>query len=176
MEFDSNIVTEITAPNTVAFVPGNNIIGIGADVPPELTAVGFEAAIIMYSTDWDPLATTPKVKYWGIVSVAGAIQYVYCASVNPSTTPATLQGGFQMGGRTVTLVRPTFAVFDDIVSTAVIQLVTIGTGAGTTGGALDMRASNAAPSTQAGRGKLYVNAAGALVYRGPTTSTTVAPA
>lgn len=174
MEFDSNIVTEITAPNTVPFLPGNNIVGIGADIPPELSAAGLDAAIVFYSTDWDTSVSTPRIKYWAISSSGGTLTFVVCGSSNPSTTPATLSGGFAMAGRNTTLLNTIFKVVNTTLD-EVLNIRPMATGSGT-GAVIDFHAANATPAAIAGHGQLYVNSTGALVYRGPTTLTTVAPA
>lgn len=91
MQFADQVVTEITAPNNVPFEPGFDIIGFGTEVPDEMSAVGFEAAIIFYTDDWDPAATNPRLKYFFIGVRNGTLINGYGYSENPSTTPtATL--------------------------------------------------------------------------------------
>lgn len=77
MQFTNNLTTEIIVPSGTPFLPGNNVIGIGIELPPELAAYEpygsgstVEAALIFYSSVWDPTATTPRVKYqWlGVVT------------------------------------------------------------------------------------------------------------
>jgi hypothetical protein len=63
MQFPSNAATEITAPAGVPFAPGNDIIGIGTDIPPELAAEGITAAILAYTSSYDPTAIYPQVQY-----------------------------------------------------------------------------------------------------------------
>lgn len=91
MEFQDNVITELTAPNNVPFQPGFDIIGFGSEVPPEMEAVGFEAAIIFYTDDWDPAATNPRLKYFYIGVSNSNLVNGFGYSENPSTTPtATL--------------------------------------------------------------------------------------
>lgn len=77
MQFGPDLTTELIVPANVPFQPGQNVIGIGTDLPPELAAYTpygagstVEAALIFYSSQWDPNATTPRVKYqWlGVVT------------------------------------------------------------------------------------------------------------
>lgn len=63
MQFPNQIVTEITAPSNVPFLPGNVVTGFGSQVPAELVAAGYQNAIVFYSNDWNPAATTPSVKF-----------------------------------------------------------------------------------------------------------------
>lgn len=176
MEFLSNIVTEITAPNTVPFQPGNDIIGFGGDIPSELLAVGIDAAIVCYTTDWDETATTPRIKYYAIASNNGVLGIVAVGSANPSTTPASILAAWQFVGRANTTLQALFQLYgDSSLSNPLLTMRTLGTGSGE-GILLDMKASNATPAATAGRGRLYVSSTGQLVYQGPTTSTVIAPA
>ena len=96
MEFDSNVQTEITAPNNVPFEPGNNIIGIGSEVPLELQGI-YPAAIIFYTSNWNPANTRPTVKYMWIAmasidtpptSTTGlAFRYAICQNPSVSQVP-----------------------------------------------------------------------------------------
>ncbi len=63
MQFPDQIVTEITAPNNVPFLPGNVVTGFGSQVPDELIAAGYPNAIVFYSNEWNPAATVPTVKF-----------------------------------------------------------------------------------------------------------------
>lgn len=86
MQFPVGAITEVTAPNNVPFVPGQNVTGLGSGVPPELLAVGIPNAIIFYSNDWNPANTVPTAKFKWIAAVGGAlvIGYGYCQ--NPSVS------------------------------------------------------------------------------------------
>lgn len=90
MQFNDNVVTEITAPNNVPFEPGFNIIGIGTEIPPELAALGIEAAIIFYSDGWDPTLTVPRIKFFYIATISNTVVFGFAHSDNPSTTPAVV--------------------------------------------------------------------------------------
>jgi hypothetical protein len=87
MEFPTPIVTELTAPNTVPFQPGQNVIGIGSQIPPELVAAGVTAAIIFYNNTWNTSLTVPTTKFQFIASIGGSIVSGVGYSNNPSTTP-----------------------------------------------------------------------------------------
>lgn len=63
MQFPPNVPSEIVIPSSVPFLPGNDVIGIGFEVPPELAAVGINAAMIFYNSAWSPASTLPRVKY-----------------------------------------------------------------------------------------------------------------
>lgn len=90
MQFNDNVVTEIFAPNNVPFQPGFDIIGFGTEVPPEMEALGFEAAIIFYTDNWDTAATTPRVKFFFIGTRNGFLVNGIGWSPNPSTTPTAV--------------------------------------------------------------------------------------
>lgn len=66
MQFPDNIVTEITVPNTVPFLPGNDVIGIGTDIPAELAATNIKNALIFYNSGWNPASTFPEIKFFFI--------------------------------------------------------------------------------------------------------------
>jgi hypothetical protein len=87
MIFADQVVTEITVPSNVPFLPGNDVIGIGTEIPAELMGEDIEAAIIFYTDDWDTSATTPKVKFFFIGVRAKLLVSGYAYSNNPSTTP-----------------------------------------------------------------------------------------
>jgi hypothetical protein len=87
VKFDDQVITEITAPNNVPFQPGFNIIGIGTEIPAEMQALGFTAAIIFYTSNWDTSATTPRVKYFFLGTQSGFMISGIGWSANPSTTP-----------------------------------------------------------------------------------------
>lgn len=179
MEFDSNIVTEITAPNTVPFLPGNDIIGIGADIPSELDPYGIAAAIIFYSSSWDPAATTPKVKYYAFFTKNGSIGMAVCYSNNPSTTAADIKQLW--GDDFVTTGAPLHMInhyswhsADALISaaSAVILRQTYGENAFF----WKMLNTVATPANDASYGQFFVQG-GALKYKGTAnTVTTIAPA
>lgn len=179
MEFDSDIVNEITAPNTVPFEPGNDVIGIGSDIPSELDPFGIAAAMIFYSSSWDPAATTPKIKYFAFFTKNGAIGMAVCFSNNPSTTAAEVK---QLWGD------------DFITSGAPLHYVNVFSWASmdalvTDPAAMQLRQAYnenamwwrmipmvATPPNSATYGQLFVQG-GALKYKGTAnTVTTIAPA
>lgn len=92
MQFPQQLVTEITAPNTVPFQPGNNVTGIGSSVPPELAAAGFTNAIVVYSSDWNALNTNPTIKFRFIATNGGALTLGvgYCANPSANATAIVL--------------------------------------------------------------------------------------
>jgi len=63
MQFTNNLVDELIIPAGTPFAPGFDVIGIGAQAPPELQAEGFSVGMIIYNSEWDPTLTTPQVKY-----------------------------------------------------------------------------------------------------------------
>lgn len=87
MQFPNQILSEVIAPNTATFSPGHNVIGLGADLPPELVAAGYSAAMVFYSTIWNPANTFPTMKFMFIGTNGGGIIIGYGYSNNPSTTP-----------------------------------------------------------------------------------------
>lgn len=102
MEFGQNVVTEITVPNNVPFLPGNDIIGIGTQLPPELEAYGITAAMVFYNQAWSPVATTPRVKFMFIGTTHdvdfGAMVFGYGYCNNPSLNQvAVVTTTYQIG-------------------------------------------------------------------------------
>lgn len=63
MGWTNDTTSEITAPADTPFAPGNNVIGMGTALPPELIAYGVTAALVFYSTSWNPNATVPTIKF-----------------------------------------------------------------------------------------------------------------
>lgn len=175
MEFDSNLITELTAPNTVPFEPGYDIIGFGSYVPPELLAIGIDSAIIFYTSDWDETAVTPRIKYYAIANNNGVIGIVSVGSLNPSTTPASITGVVQYVGRGNATIQSRMSFFGD-TSNDIANIGTLGATGVNQGGSIQLKGSTSTPTAVAGKGTLYVSSTGQLVYRGPTTSTVVAPA
>lgn len=98
MQFGPNVVDEIVIPNNVPFAPGNNVIGIGTEIPPELVAVGFDAALVFYFSNWDPTSTTPLVKYAFIAPISNgtgsavSIGFGICNNPSVSQTPVVVTG------------------------------------------------------------------------------------
>lgn len=106
MQFPNQIVTEITAPNNVPFLPGNVVTGFGSIIPAELTAAGFVNAIVFYDVDWNPANTTPTIKFRFIASGMGNIKigYGYCANPSVSQTAtvvSTANIGAQISGSSI---------------------------------------------------------------------------
>lgn len=77
---------EITAPNNVPFLPGNNVTGFGTQIPTELQSAGYVNAIVFYATDWDATAVTPKVKFRFIAATAAGLTVGYGICANPSVS------------------------------------------------------------------------------------------
>lgn len=113
MQFPNQIVTEITAPNNVTFAPGNVVTGFGSQVPAELISAGYPNAIVFYSNDWNPAATTPtpKFKFIGAGSStspigtggADSLDIGYGVVLNPSVdqtaiVKVALRTGLQISG------------------------------------------------------------------------------
>lgn len=63
MQFPPNVQSEIVIPSSVPFAPGNDVIGIGFQVPAELQAAGINAAMIFYNSAYSPTSTLPRVVY-----------------------------------------------------------------------------------------------------------------
>lgn len=63
MQFPPNSVSEIIIPSGASFTPGNDVIGIGFQVPAELSAAGINAAMIFYNSAYSPTSTEPRVIY-----------------------------------------------------------------------------------------------------------------
>src|SRR5947209_375577 len=103
MQFPQTLITEVTAPNNVPFLPGNNVSGFGSDIPAELVAAGYTNAVVFYSTDWNPANTAPTTKF-RFIATAGASLVIgigYC--LNPSvsqtaTITRTISAGLLLAG------------------------------------------------------------------------------
>jgi hypothetical protein len=63
MQFPPNPTSEIIIPSGTSFTPGNDVIGIGFQVPAELSAEGINAAMIFYNSEYSPSSTLPRVVY-----------------------------------------------------------------------------------------------------------------
>jgi hypothetical protein len=79
-------VDELTAPSTVPFAPGQNVTGLGSQVPSELVAAGITNALVFYSSDWNPSATVPKTKYRYVCAVGGSLVFGMGYCTNPSVS------------------------------------------------------------------------------------------
>lgn len=76
----------IVAPGGAQFAPGNNVVGLGSQLPPEMVTAGYVDALVFYSTTWNPAATTFTVKF-RFITVAGnnlVCGFGYCT--NPSVS------------------------------------------------------------------------------------------
>jgi len=79
MQFGPDATTELVIPAGVPFQPGFDVIGIGTALPPELAAYvpipggdPVKAAIVFYSSAYDPTLATPQVKFfWMGIGSAG---------------------------------------------------------------------------------------------------------
>ncbi len=96
MQFPTQVVLEITVPNNVPFEPGFDVIGIGTQLPPAVIAAGYPAAILFYSSSYDPTLTVPQIKYQFIADKDGTIYFGYGlvanASVSQAETIVTYEG------------------------------------------------------------------------------------
>jgi hypothetical protein len=78
MQFPPNPSNELIIPAGVPFLPGNDVIGLGTELPPELAAFNpvaggptVTAAMVFYTSAYNPAATTPQTKYF-FIAIAGA--------------------------------------------------------------------------------------------------------
>lgn len=89
---------ELTAPSSVPFLPGNDVTGIGSQVPAELAAAGYPNAIVFYASDWNPTNTTPTVKFRFIAAHAGNLVVGYGLCANPSVSQtAAIEAALNIG-------------------------------------------------------------------------------
>lgn len=86
MGWTNDAITELIAPNTVTFAPGNNVVGFGATLPSELTAAGFVDAIVFYSTEWNAANVTPTIKFRFIATSSSGMSIGYGICSNPSVS------------------------------------------------------------------------------------------
>jgi hypothetical protein len=116
MQFGPDVITELVIPNNVPFLPGNDVIGIGTGIPAELAAYRVnpnspyvQAAMVFYTSAYDPTKTTPQIKYYwiGIVTVEAYASFVpgsYLCLGTCMVTNATVSQvgiittGFSVGG------------------------------------------------------------------------------
>lgn len=82
--WSNTAVDEIILPNNTPFLPGNNVTGIGTQIPVELSAAGFTNAIVFYASDWNPTATTQSIKFRFIAANASGLQFGFGYCANPS--------------------------------------------------------------------------------------------
>lgn len=114
MGWTNTDTTELVAPSNVPFEAGNDVIGFGTSLPPELAAykpdgvTPIQAAMVFYNSAWDPTATTPRVKFMfiGVSSnpAGGAAGISIGAGIcnNPSvSTVAVVNGGLTIAVETI---------------------------------------------------------------------------
>jgi len=90
--------TEIVAPAGTPFLPGNDVIGFGTQLPPELSAYGVTAAIVIYNNGWNASLTTPCVKFTWIGMAATYLCMGLGITANPHTNPvAVVTSGLDIG-------------------------------------------------------------------------------
>jgi hypothetical protein len=91
---------EVIAPTTATFAAGNNVLGFGTTMPPELAAwapyadeptVVPLAATVFYNTSWNPSSTSALVKFTFLATLIrtdGSIATVlgYGVTINPSVS------------------------------------------------------------------------------------------
>ena len=79
----------IQVPSNLAAQPGNRVFSVSSSLPSELTAAGYTSAIVWYSTDWNPAANTPKIKYLFLgtyPAAGGGLVLGSCVATNPSVS------------------------------------------------------------------------------------------
>ncbi|MGH7743504.1 MAG: hypothetical protein ACREQ5_01600 [Candidatus Dormibacteria bacterium] len=114
----------IVAPNSIPFVAGNNVLGIGTTLPAELVAAGYVNAVLFYSSSWNPLNTTATIKYRFISTdttgnlVAG---YGICANPSVSQVP-TINGGVVIGAFDVNGSTISFPYSNGITALSITEL------------------------------------------------------
>lgn len=103
MQFPPNPTTELIVPAGVPFAPGFDVIGIGTELPIELTGAGISTAIVFYNSLWNPNSTTPLVKFMFIASSfapgaqGGGIAIGFGICNNPSaSTFANIVSGLEI--------------------------------------------------------------------------------
>lgn len=88
MDFPQNLVTQISIPNNVPFAPGFDVIGLGTGIPQAMIDAGYSAAIVFYSSGWNPAGTGAQIKYQFIADKAGIIYFGYALVDNASVSQA----------------------------------------------------------------------------------------
>lgn len=81
--------SSIQVPSSVTAQPGNRVFIVSSTLPSELIAAGYTSAIVWYTTDWDPAATTPKIKYLFLgtyPAAGGGLVLGSCVASNPSVS------------------------------------------------------------------------------------------
>lgn len=79
----------IQVPGNLAAQPGNRVFSVSSSLPAELVSAGYTSAIVWYSTDWNPTATTPKIKYLFLGTYpqpGGGLVLGSCVASNPSVS------------------------------------------------------------------------------------------
>jgi hypothetical protein len=90
--------TELVAPTGTPFAPGNDVIGFGTQLPPELAAYGVTAAIVIYNDQWDASLTTPCIKFSWIGMSDTYLCLGLAITANPSANPvAVISSGLNVG-------------------------------------------------------------------------------
>lgn len=113
MGWTNTDTNELVVPANEPFAAGNDVIGIGTELPPELAAANVNAAAVFYNSHWDPTATTPRVKFMFIGTSSNATATVLALGMgicqNPSVnTTAVITQGFAVGMQTLNGVGQTF--------------------------------------------------------------------
>lgn len=114
MGWTNDASTEVIAPTNGNFAPGNNVIGMGTSIPPELAvykpfgASGepITAAIVFYNAAFNTVATTPLIKFHFIAPATNVSIGVAALCIgmgicnNPSVnSTAVVNAGFQVGAQ-----------------------------------------------------------------------------
>lgn len=107
MGWTNEQTTEIVAPEGTPFLPGNDVIGFGTQLPPEMASAGITAAIVFYNSGWNPASTSPSVKFMFIGTIenagSGAVSIGFGVCQNPSVSQtAVVNYGFIVGTENVT--------------------------------------------------------------------------
>lgn len=101
MQFGPDATTEIVVPAGVPFQPGNDVIGIGTQLPIELAQYvpfssggAIRAALVFYTSAYDDTSPTSQQKYmwFGMASSApsqnqSALVMGTCIVANPTVNP-----------------------------------------------------------------------------------------
>lgn len=119
MQFQNNVVSEITVPNNVPFQPGNNVLGIGLELPPEMITAGYQAGMIFYNSLYSPTATEARIIYNFIAcgtiadpNYQSAISLGYVWQANPSANSTKFVATCLTAGG----VAPTSSGYSQILS------------------------------------------------------------
>lgn len=77
----------IQVPSNLVAQPGNRVFSVSSNLPSELVTAGYTSAIVWFSDDWNPAATTPKIKYLFLgtyPALGGGLVLGSCVATNPS--------------------------------------------------------------------------------------------